>query len=99
AAHQVSPLPLPTLFRSPGPGHSLGQAHVRLPHPQEEEVQRVHRARAAAGLTDRGRRCKMGRSLKKGPYAHPSLLKKIRAMNESRSEEHTSELQSREKLV
>lgn len=25
----------------------------------------------------------MGRSLKKGPYAHPKLLKKIRAMNES----------------
>jgi len=25
----------------------------------------------------------MGRSSKKGPYAHPSLLKKIREMNES----------------
>ncbi|NLN29504.1 MAG: 30S ribosomal protein S19 [Firmicutes bacterium] len=25
----------------------------------------------------------MGRSSKKGPYAHPSLLKKIRQMNES----------------
>lgn len=25
----------------------------------------------------------MGRSAKKGPYAHPSLLKKVREMNES----------------
>lgn len=25
----------------------------------------------------------MGRSLKKGPYVHPSLMKKIKAMNET----------------
>jgi len=66
------------------PGHALGQADARLPHPQEgQAVRSLHSARPSPREEEALGGRLMGRSTKKGPWVEAALMKRISAMNES----------------
>ena len=65
----------------PGPVTPVGQARHGLQDPQTSRAQRqVHRQACEQQIR---RRAVMGRSVKKGPYVQPVLLKRVQAMNEA----------------
>src|SRR5690606_39578611 len=88
------PFPYTTLFRSSPATHLIGML------PQAREVD-AHHALVGAGQRDRVERDPRGseRDARCGPQRAARPWRRRRDTVQDRSEEHTSELQSRENLV
>ena len=83
----MNPVTTPTRRRGQEPGrpsrpcHSLGQAGYGLQDPQAEEPHReVHRQAPQREVREA---VKMSRSIKKGPFCAPELLKRVDEMNQT----------------
>src|SRR5690606_41603336 len=90
-------LPYTTLFRSPGTARAPSVVLLRRPQRLHRGGGQVQGRQATVGARDAGRRRRRGCTC--AATALPHADRGLDAHGPTRSEEHTSELQSRENLV